>query len=78
MERCVKFDEFLKLLEEFKDEYGHCNVPQRHKTASGIPLGMIVKNIRTGMRKTTVEEKAKLDAIGFVWRVIIRKKQPIY
>ena len=67
MKRCVKFDEFLKLLEEYKAEYGHCNVPFSHKTAIGIPLGAIVNNIRTGHRKTTLEQKAKLNSIGFVW-----------
>ena len=74
MGRCVKFDEFLKLLEEYKKEYGHCNVPQDHKTESGVPLGEIVSNIRKGSPLTTFEEKAKLNEIGFVWRVEYRKK----
>ena len=74
MGRHVKFDEVLKLLLEYKKENRHCNVPQRHKTASGIALGHIVSSIRSGNRKTTLEEKAQLDAIGFVWKVRNKKK----
>ena len=65
----IKFDEVFRLIKEYKKEYGHCNVPQCHKTASGISLGVIVSRIRQGGRKITPEQKAELDAIGFVWRV---------
>ena len=74
MGRHVKFEEVLRLLEEYKEEYGHCNVPQNHKTASGIPLGVIVNSRRSGRRKVTAEEKEKLDAIGFVRKM--REKIP--
>ena len=63
----IPFEEVLELLKEYKEEYGDCNVSVRYKTASGIPLGEIVGNIRYGNRNTTIEEKAKLDAIGFSW-----------
>ena len=72
----IPFEEVIRLLEEYQEEYGHCIVPRTHKTLWGIPLGKIVHNIRTGRRNTTPEEKAKLDSIGFVWKVRIRKKQP--
>ena len=70
----TKFNEVLRLLEDYKKEYGNCEIRQDYKTTNGIPLGMIVHSIRCGKRKTTPEEKAKLDAIGFVWRVKTRKK----
>ena len=74
MARRFKFDEVVRLLLEYKEENGHCNVPKSHKTASGVALGWIVSNIRRGKRSTTLEEKAQLDAIGFVWKAINRKK----
>jgi len=65
--RTIPFEEVLRLLKEYKNEYDHCNVPLDHKTASGTSLGVIVNNIREGGRKTTPEQKAMLDSIGFVW-----------
>ena len=66
------FDEVIKLLEEYKREYGDCLVPSKYCTADGVKLGNFVHNIRRGGRKTTLEEKARLDELGFVWRVRAR------
>ena len=63
------FDKVITLLEEYKREYGDLLIPQRYCTKDGVKLGAIVKNLRYGTRKLTVEEKAKLDEIGFVWNV---------
>lgn len=59
----------LELLEEYKREHGDLLVPAKYCSTDGIKLGSIVSNIRTGARKTTAEEKAKLDELGFVWKV---------
>lgn len=69
----ISFQEVFNLLKEYKKEYGHCNVPRGYKTESGAPLGEIVSNIRKGIPLTTFEEKARLNEIGFVWRVKFRK-----
>lgn len=69
MGKVVPFDKVIELLEEYKKEYGDLLVPARYCTADGIKLGSIVSNIRTGARKTTAEQKAKLAEIGFVWKV---------
>ncbi|MBO5143522.1 MAG: helicase associated domain-containing protein [Clostridia bacterium] len=63
------FDEILELLEEYKKEHKNLLVPQKYCTPTGIKLGVIVSSIRDGNRRTTVEEKAKLDEIGFIWKV---------
>ena len=65
----VSFDKVIELLEEYQNEHGDLLVPARYCTANGIKLGSIVSDIRRGGRKTTVEEKAKLDELGFVWKV---------
>ena len=65
----VPFDKVIELLEEYKNEYGDLLVPARYCTVDGINLGRIVSSIRKGARRTTAEEKAKLDELGFVWKV---------
>ncbi len=65
----VPFDQVIELLEEYKNEHGDLFVPAKYCTVDGIKLGSIVNNIRSGIRKTTAEEKEKLDELGFVWKV---------
>ena len=62
------FEEVFNLLKEYKEEHGHCDVPDKYK-AGTINLGRTVSNIRTGNRKTTDDQKAMLDSIGFVWKL---------
>ena len=69
----TSFEEVFRLLQEYKAEYKHCDVPYPYKIGT-VNLGWIVSNIRCGKRKTTPEQKAMLDSIGFVWRVRNRKK----
>ena len=69
----TSFEDVFRLLEEYKAEHRHCNVPRGTKVDT-INLGEIVKSIRTGSRKTTPEQKAMLDSIGFVWKSTNRKK----
>ncbi len=64
----LSFDEVVELLKEYKNEHGDLLVPDKYCTVDGIKLGNIVRSIRTGRRKTTAEEKEKLDEIGFVWK----------
>ena len=66
-EWAIPFEQIISLLEEYKAEHHHCNVPKNYKVGT-INLGQHVKSIRSGRRKTTPEQKAKLDSIGFVWK----------
>ena len=63
------FEQIIWLLQNYKERNGDCLVPQSYISEDGIKLGRIVDSIRSGTRKTSKEEKAKLDGIGFVWKV---------
>ena len=63
------FEEVTILLKEYKEKYGDCLVPYSYVTEKGVRLGNIVHSIRTGTRKTSEIEKAKLNKLGFVWKV---------
>ncbi|MBO5142191.1 MAG: helicase associated domain-containing protein [Clostridia bacterium] len=65
----LAFDDVLKMLKLYKSEYGNLLIPALYVTADGTKLGKIVRNIRTGMRRTSVEEKRILNELGFVWKV---------
>jgi len=65
----LSFDEFVKLLSEYKRKYGHCLVPESYITEEGVKLGKVLASIRCGNRKTSAEEKAILDSLGFVWQL---------
>ena len=67
--RVVPFEKVLELLEEYKREHGDLLVLEKHCSTDGIKLGGMVRTIRRGNRKITAEEKAKLDELGFVWKV---------
>ena len=69
-ERTFSFEEVLQLLEEYKEQHGNLLIPRNYITESGIALGIIVKSIRAGARKTSEEEKVMLNDLGFVWKVI--------
>lgn len=62
----TKMNEVIKLLEEYKAEYGHCYVPTGYRTAKGINLGTLLRNIKSGVRKITNEEKRRLEELGFI------------
>ena len=68
----VSFDEVVELIKAYKNEHGNLLVPAKYYTVDGTKLGKIIQSIRTGNRKITSEEKAKLDEIGFVWKCIER------
>ena len=55
------------LLETFVKEHGHCRVPQLHNTENGWRLGLWVSNQRAREGILSVERKARLDALGFIW-----------
>lgn len=73
--RLVERDAWERMLErlvEFKNVYGHCNVPQ--KDGVNKRLGKWVNTQRThykrGMLKT--ERQRQLEAVGFVWNTKVR------
>lgn len=61
----IPFDEIYNALKAFKAEYGHCNVKVNYVTPDGLHLGILLKNIKAGSRKTNDQQKAKLINLGF-------------
>ncbi len=64
----LSFDEIVKLLEEYKVEYGNMNIKVNYTTQKGIRLGAIAANIRRGIRVLTPEQKDILTNMGFNWK----------
>jgi hypothetical protein len=65
------WEEYFRQLVEFKQEYGHTNVPQR--SGRYAALGTWVRNQRAAKRykRPIMAERAKrLDELGFVWMLV--------
>ena len=62
------FEEVYGLLEEYKNEYGNCNIGRDYVTPSGVKLGNILYCILEGITIISVEEREKLSELGFVKR----------
>ena len=61
--KCIPWDKRFEQLIEFKNEHGHCNVPQ------GDSLGVWVNYQCTIYRRNRLDQKRidKLNDLGFVW-----------
>lgn len=70
----VPFEEFCRLLEEYRKEKGSCYIPVGYVTQSGVLFGEIARNFRSGTRKVTEEQRKILDSLGFVWKLREYKK----
>jgi superfamily II DNA or RNA helicase len=67
----TKWEAMFQQLVEFKNEYGHTNVPQR--SGKNAALGTWVRNQRGAKRDKRpimVERAKRLDAIGFMWTLV--------
>ena len=56
-------------LEAFHAEHGHTRVPQNFKSSDGYRLGSWVSHQRRRADLLNPELRARLDALGFVWKV---------
>lgn len=70
--RIRPWDNWILKLQEYKKEFGDCNVPLRYKTKDGVALGTWVANQRKNL-KTSPERKNQLNEMDFVWNA---KKGP--
>lgn len=62
-----KWEQGFQHLQAFVLEHGHCEVPQKHKTADGYRLGAWLSNQRANKDTMPEERKVRLDALGFDW-----------
>ena len=60
---------FIERFRAFKAENGHTKVLSTFTCSDGYELGQRVCSIRLGGRKLTEEQRAILDAEGFIWNV---------
>jgi predicted secreted Zn-dependent protease len=70
----TQWEEGFAQLQTFVREHGHCRIPQKHVTADGHRLGSWVSNQRAAEDSMSADRKARLDALGFVWRYRPRKR----
>ena len=61
------FEERFAELQEFQKIHGHCNVPSEYPP--NITLGNWVSRIRNGQTPVDKGRKARLDRLGFIWKV---------
>ena len=59
------------LLEEYKKEFGDCNVPQKYKTKDRLNLGIWVSSQRDSRNEQylSLQRKKQLDDLGFIWDI---------
>ncbi|MCX4682198.1 Helicase associated domain protein [Streptomyces sp. NBC_01433] len=58
--------QFLADLITFREEHGHLDVPQKHETPDGRPLGVQVTTRRTNWEELGAERQAELLELGFI------------
>jgi len=68
-----KWEEAFGYLLKFKEREGHCKVP-KFMFEGGYPLGSWVSQQRSKKDNLSSDRIRRLDAIGFVWKVIKSKK----
>lgn len=64
-----KYRIFYNELSKYKDENGHCNVPQDYITLDGYKLGNILNKVRQGQYiKYNPSRKDELTKLGVCWK----------
>ena len=56
-------------LKEFKEEHGHCDVPQKHPGGLGIWANNQRRGGKTGSQRCNAERSQKLEELGFQWGI---------
>lgn len=66
----AQWDEGFSFLEKFYQHEGHCRVPATYcDPTTGFRLGTWVRTLRYTRNEIPPERRARLDALGFVWKV---------
>jgi hypothetical protein len=67
--RDAAWENGLGYLIQYKQRFGHCDVPGDYKAADGYRLGVWVEGQRGQKQKLSEDRRTRLDKIGFVWNV---------
>jgi len=70
--RLAIWDERLAALEAYKSEHGHCRVPQGYKLNKQLGRWVNAQRLFYAKGKLSSERIAKLEALGFEWKLRIR------
>jgi hypothetical protein len=62
-----QWEEGFEHLQAYVSEHGYCRLPHKHMCADGYRLGAWVNKQRQKQDGMPAEQKARLDALGFVW-----------
>jgi DNA-binding TFAR19-related protein (PDSD5 family) len=68
-----QWEQGFKELSIYKEEHGDCLPSAKHITASGHKLGIWISAQRSKVDKLTPERIQRLDALGFVWDVLVEQ-----
>ena len=65
-----QWEEGYEALKSYQSTQGHCRVPRAYKTEAGYSLSTWIANQRSRKEALSIEDKERLDALGFVWDVL--------
>ena len=71
-----QWEEGFQHLKAYVTEHGHCRVSFKHICADGHRLGQWVQVQRRRVDTMPAEQKARLDALGFVWANQVNERRP--
>lgn len=71
-----RFEEHIKLLKEFKEEHGHCNVPRSNNMMEYYSLAQWCNGMRNTykLRKLSPDKVEELENVGFQWDINATKR----
>ena len=64
-----QWEEGFSKLQQFKEREGNCKVPDKYKEGD-FRLGSWVERQRSNQDKLTPERIKRLNALGFVWKIL--------
>ena len=70
----MTFDEWYKIANKYKEQYGNLLVPSKYITPTGENLGRWIVNCRAAFKrgKLSLEQREALDKIGMTWQMVER------
>ncbi len=68
--RVFDFEKFYNRLLNYKLRHGDLNIKRSYRCSDGYRLGDTICNVRAGNLKLSSQQRARLDEISFVWRVL--------
>jgi hypothetical protein len=71
----IAWQKKFRLLEQFKEQHGHCNVPERWSEDRQLANWVQSQRHRHKKGKLPAERVRKLDALGFMWGVYGRREE---